>query len=519
MIQYFQLTPDILLEYVQADDLKLNNDGISGNEKDIRTDDYATMLLKSDAFSSKYLCFKNEKEGVDSISNLVLPLNNTETQFVVVKNTKNELQKFYKKTNISNRFYINDGGRYMYEDTQYDKSIIDSGKSCNVRYDKCIVHFTSRNYFGSYDSLIFQVYAYMKNKSKLYFASFLFKKTSNLKLKAEHMLYNEKLYTTQIEFEIPSIFSIVSKHNEIFIEALKNQNIELLENTPIGMNLYGVKSSLYGTDNYLRLNTLKLNSIAIPYTYNRLDEINITISEVDGGDYYYIDPDIGQGYSSFVDYIESMGEDVRAYMIMHELKLKEEWVDDNNIPQSEITHNELHIININEDDEDEEISKKFDAKIKYRPICTKSGKGYKATIIDTIKIINTIDGTSYEVVGSEDVSNPKKYGVKFKRLSDINRPIVNVYNKWTYYDKSSGSSSGSSGQSGLGSGISGIVGGGSGSGSSNGSNGDNAGKDVVVLNKSGGFIVENMTQNITSFIECTNIGVSITELSPEDVNM
>ena len=41
---------------------------------------------------------------------------------------------------------------------------------------------------------------------------------------------------------------------------------------------------------------------------------------------------------------------------------------------------------------------------------------------------------------------------------------------------------------------------------------------VVVLNKSGGFVVENMTQNITSFIECTNIGVSIVELSPDDIN-
>jgi hypothetical protein len=41
---------------------------------------------------------------------------------------------------------------------------------------------------------------------------------------------------------------------------------------------------------------------------------------------------------------------------------------------------------------------------------------------------------------------------------------------------------------------------------------------MLALNKSRGFVVENMSQNITSFIECTNIGVSIVELSPEDVN-
>ena len=88
MIQYFQLTPDILLEYVYEGDPKLNEDGIYGNERDIFKDEYATMLLKSDAFSSKYFCFKNESEGLDSISNLVLPLNNTETQFVVVKSNQ-----------------------------------------------------------------------------------------------------------------------------------------------------------------------------------------------------------------------------------------------------------------------------------------------------------------------------------------------------------------------------------------------------------------------------------------------
>jgi hypothetical protein len=84
-------------------------------------------------------------------------------------------------------------------------------------------------------------------------------------------------------------------------------------------------------------------------------------------------------------------------MIMHELCLKETWVN-NGIDYSEITHKEFHIIDINEDDESEVISKKMDAKIKYRPICMKGGLNYRATIIDTIKIINTVDSSSYEVM-------------------------------------------------------------------------------------------------------------------------
>ena len=476
MIQYFQLTPEILLEYVYNSDPKLDK----GNIKDISddSDDYPTMMLKSNAFGSKYLCFKNESEGLDSFSNLVLPLNNTETQFVVAKSKH---QNFFSKTNVSNKFSSKSGGGYIYEDTQYDKNIIES---CDVSYDKCIIHFTSRNYFGNYDSLIFQAYVYMSNKAKMYFASFLFKKTSNIELKSEHLLYNEKLYTTQIEFDIPSALSIFKNNNEVFNNALKNQGIKLLENTPVVINVYGVSGVTVGIDNYEKLKTNKINSISIPYIYKTLDGITINISEAKDGDYYDIDPDI-EGYSSFVDYIESMGEDIRSYMVMHELCLRETWVDENNVTHSEITHKEFHIININEDDEDVEISNNFDAKIKYRPICTKSSSGCVATIIDTIKIINTVDNSSYEVTGSGDISNPKKYGVKFKQLGNINRPIVNVYNK--NISERGGSSSISD-------------------------------KDVIVLDKNGGFTVENMSKNITSFIESTNIGVSIVELSPEDIN-
>ena len=101
MFQYFQLTPEILLEYIYDGDPKLNE----GNIKDI-SDDYPTMMLKSNAFGSKYLCFKNESEGLDSFSNLVLPLNNTETQFVVAKS---KYQNFFSKTNVSNIFSSKSG--------------------------------------------------------------------------------------------------------------------------------------------------------------------------------------------------------------------------------------------------------------------------------------------------------------------------------------------------------------------------------------------------------------------------
>ena len=145
----------------------------------------------------------------------------------------------------------------------------------------------------------------------------------------------------------------------------------------------------------------------------------------------------------------------------------------------------LHIIDINDDDEDVEISRKFDTQIKYRPICMYSGEHCKAYIKDTIKVINIVDNSSYEVEGRIEV-NRKKYGKKIKSINlagseNVVRPIINVYNKKVSEDNAT-------------------------------LNG------VGALGKGRGFVVENMSQNITSFIECTNIGVSIVELSPDDIN-
>ena len=205
-----------------------------------------------------------------------------------------------------------------------------------------------------------------------------------------------------------------------------------------------------------------------------------------------INPKIN-GYPSFVEYIESIGEDIRSYVIMHELCLKEHWFDnDSNTFNSTITHREQHIININEDDEDEEIERRFDAKIKYRPICMYSEFSCSADIIDTIKIINTVDSSTYEVTGSAWIDNPKKYGKSLRVLdTDLmsklaSRPIVNVYNKKVSDKTQSGNASGNN--------------------------------KPIDLSRGGGFVVENLSQNITSFIECTNIGVSVVDLSPEEIN-
>ena len=138
----------------------------------------------------------------------------------------------------------------------------------------------------------------------------------------------------------------------------------------------------------------------------------------------------------------------------------------------------------------------------------KSGQDYRAIIVDTIKIINTVNSSSHEVTGSIEIAHPYKYGKKLKRLNLDNesRPIVNVYNL-----KGSSTSDMMGGID-----INDIAATGSITGGSN--NGNRNSSLLDGLSKSKGFVIENKTQNITSIIECTNIGVSIVELSPDDIN-
>jgi hypothetical protein len=89
-------------------------------------------------------------------------------------------------------------------------------------------------------------------------------------------------------------------------------------------------------------------------------------------------------------------------------------------------------------------------------------------------------GPTTSFIDMLNIDKPNKYGKKLKTLNIETRPIVNVYNKKVVDD--------------------------------------NGGINNINLNRGGGFVIENNSQNITSFIECTNIGVSVTELSPDEIN-
>jgi hypothetical protein len=143
---------------------------------------------------------------------------------------------------------------------------------------------------------------------------------------------------------------------------------------------------------------------------------------------------------------------------------------------------------VNIDDTDENIEDNlFDDPILYRPIL-QTKNIYYFVISDTLRIINNSDNTTIVKTGrlqygNKTDENVNKYGKKMLPIVDMSGQIIqaNVYNKRTDKDLDSV-----------------IIGGG--------------GSKIDLNNQK----IENHKYNITSFIETSNVSISVNTVVPDE---
>ena len=177
------------------------------------------------------------------------------------------------------------------------------------------------------------------------------------------------------------------------------------------------------------------------------------------------------------------------FIIMHEIDLYENCVFSNETePRMLKTHSEYHLVNLSVNETDIEI----DESIIYRPVCMYANMDVSFTIMDTLRIINTEDNTttvkkSSRTFGEEYVH---KYGKRLGSIFTDNPPIqVNVFNRRRTDEDLDEASVG-------------------------------GGNTVVVLKPGAGSVptvIENHQYDISVLTECTNIGVSIQQMSANDI--
>ena len=466
--RYFQLTPNILVEYSCNN---LSNSNKPEYMLDLKNDAY---IVNNGYCATRTLLYKKANEG------FVQPINKSESKFIHPVDTNWGFGSF----NCDNIF--NSGKEDSDPDLDLDNDVLK---------DTFKLHFTSRNYFGDYDGLIITINIYDKIKNKIGILSQYIKRTDDPNLNPNPVLINQKLYTTYKDFVIPSISAIIryvemqegdAKTNAGIINGVLSQNYDIMENTPVIMSIYGVKST-YVSNGAEYYNTEKLNTIFIPLE-DKSNRVEIKCVEADDGDYFKIYPEVDNGTTSFSDYIYNISDgSPENYIVFYELTLIEHYTVGNPLQnQDKITHREQYIINVAQhSDEADEIFKtnkgELDSIMYYRPIIINSGKAVTFTINVKLHIINTLDNTTIIKKGDfqGDIDHTKRYGKTMNRiyLGDIPAKI-NVYNRKPDIEKDG----------------------------------------VKIINSGGTNIkIENHQHSVIGFIECANVGVSIEQIPKEDI--
>ena len=458
--KYFQLTPEILVEYNYNDINSVNNqNGEAKHIIDLGEDKFKAMVVQNGFCSTNTFLLPQDKE------HFVLPINKSESRFIQYYNGRRDLTY----------------GHSDFNSTLVSQSSGNDDKSDDILIDTFKLHFTSKNYFGDYDGFIISVNVYDKIKNKVGLLSYYIKRTDNIKLNDSPVLINQKLYTTYLEFTIPSVSALV--HSAELKEELPGEDNlvrklfshQIMDNTPIIMNIYGVKST-YKDNNYEYYNTEKISSIFIPIV-DKSNHIEVKVEKATDGDYFVIHPVVDNNRVSFSDYIYNLSDGhPEQYIVFYELKVVEYPVA-NTRSIEKTTHREQYIINAGQNDnENSDIN--IDSIMYFRPVLRYSGLNVTFRIDVNMSIINILDNTTIIKNSSLSVSgeDAKKYGKRMNRIYLGEIPSqINVYNKKPDIDTDG----------------------------------------VRLTNSSSNVKIENHQHSVIGFIECANVGVSIEQVPTE----
>jgi hypothetical protein len=326
--RYFQLTPDILVEYNYYNLSSIND--MSGNaEHIIDMGDNGGAYIVNNGYCSTRNFLLNQLE-----ERFVLPINKSESKFIQCKNRYNSIWDW--STDISRDEISQSSGNYDVND--------------DILIDTFRLHFTSRNYLGEYDGFIISVSVYDKMKNKIGLLSQYVKRTDDPNIDPNPVLINQKLYTTYQDFTIPNISALIKSKDllvtlpgEDLLRSKLSSRYGIMENSPVIMSISGVKSYVV-SNNYEYYNVEKINSIYIPIE-DESNNVYTIVKESDSGDYFEIYIEVDGGKVSFSDYIYNISDGrPEDFIVFHELTLIEHYTEGTEL-RNKITHREQYIIN------------------------------------------------------------------------------------------------------------------------------------------------------------------------------
>lgn len=283
----------------------------------------------------------------------------------------------------------------------------------NVQYDRVRIHFVAGFNFEDYDGIIFEVTVPRRDGTPLNLSSINFLKTDTPVFNPDPFLVGDKLYSTYIEWRVPSLFYM----NNTFLKTDPNglgwkltEGQGFLGTPPITIKASGIYLTTI-ENSYSIYDVQEINSVSI-LNKDIYDNLFAQVVESEVGDYFELSGQVtGSTFANFIAQLNSSGGN---YVVFHEVIVSEQigigFVQTSNQVFTQTTN--------------------FDEPILLRPIILNSSIAVSFAINYILRLYNRDDNTQI-IKNARLISfDPKKYG---RRILQINLGVVprvaNVYNK------------------------------------------------------------------------------------------
>jgi hypothetical protein len=378
--KFIQLSEGILVEYVYTDQT---------NPTEFNTAAYPIEILRNGYTGGSYMF------NTDSVASTMG--NYRDISAVPINEAKNKY------------VYLDTGVGVPYND--FDPNLTPSSNliqtfspNIDVEYDRIKIHFVAGFSFQDFDGIIFDITTPRRDGKDIVLSSINFLKTDTPVFNPDPLLIADKLYSTYIEWRIPSLYYMktgfsTTNSNTLAYKLTEGQGFI---GTPyLTIRALGISNTTV-TNGYNFYDITEINATSIP---NRdiYDNLFANVVESSSGDYFELTGLVtGSSLSNFIAQLNSTGGN---YVIFHEITLSEQigtnFVQTNN-----------QIVSQTSD---------FDNPILYRPIVLNSSIAVSFAINYVLRLYNRNDNTQIIKNARLTSFNVKKYG---RRLMKINLGVV-----------------------------------------------------------------------------------------------
>jgi hypothetical protein len=282
-----------------------------------------------------------------------------------------------------------------------------------VEYDKVKIYFVAGFNFTGFDGMVFEVLAPRRDGVMMNLASINFLKGDTATLIADPLLLADKLYSTYIEWRVPSLY-YMNEEDETSTNSLTYKLTEgqgFLGSPAITLRASGIYQTI--VDNaYSFYEMQEINSVSI-LNRDAYDNLYAQVIESTNGDYYELSGEVaGSSFSQLISELNSQGDG--NYIVFHEISVTEQ-------VGSVFTQTSFQVFTQTVD---------FDLPILFRPIIKNANTAVSFSINYVLRLYNLADNTQIIKNARLTSFDAQKYG---RQMVQINLGVVptvaNVYNQ------------------------------------------------------------------------------------------